>query len=150
MSSACQDEGPQYLANLPSLDLPLPSGEVIQVFLAKNIETQTQGLSGTRSEDFGPRQGMLFIYDSEALRQFWMPDTYFNLDIFFLNKEFMITHIERNIAHHQGRDQSSEIPRTPRLKCQYVLEMRADSVLSQTLKTGDQLNWLALVSQKKK
>ena len=41
--------------------------------------------------------GMLFIYDDEAQRAFWMKNTLIPLDIIFINKENKITAIHRAV-----------------------------------------------------
>lgn len=40
--------------------------------------------------------GMLFIFPEEKYRHFWMKDTYFPLDIYFMNKNKCIVHIHKN------------------------------------------------------
>ncbi len=63
--------------------LALPSGKVIQTRLALTQEEKVKGLSGVKSDNFGLNQGVLFFYTIEEPRRFWMPDTYFNLNIIF-------------------------------------------------------------------
>ena len=58
-------------------------GLTIDVALATTREEQTKGLSGIKSKQFKMTQGMLFVNREMAPRKFWMPDTFFNLDIIF-------------------------------------------------------------------
>ena len=95
---------------------------------------RAQGLSGVKPQDFGPFDGALFVFSGEAPRSFWMPDTYFDLDIIFLNGNFKILHIERNVAHHPSRE--GKIPRVPPHRAQYVLEIKGRTELSRKLKGG--------------
>ena len=86
---------------------------------------------------------MLFFYKSEGPKSFWMPDTYFNLDIIFLNKDFLVVDIVKNIQHHPGRAPNPPIARTPSVNCRHVLEIRADSPLSSKIKLGTQFKWMS-------
>lgn len=40
-----------------------------------------------------PQRGMLFIYEKEAIRSFWMKNVNFPLDIIFINSDFEIIDI---------------------------------------------------------
>lgn len=126
-------------AGLQKGRLATPTGELINVELAITDKQQTKGLSGRKKGSLKANQGMLFVYKSESHRSFWMPDTYFDLDIFFLNKDLTILHISRNVKHHPGRSETPPIPRTGSFKCKYVLEMDAASPLSKKLQVGNQL-----------
>ena len=68
-----------------------------------------------------------------------MPDTYFDLDIFFLDKDYVVLHIERKVKHHPGRSEPPAIARTPPIFSRHVLELKAASELSQLIKKGDKL-----------
>lgn len=119
-----------------------PDGKLLKVELALTDKAQVQGLSGRKKGSLKANEGMLFVYKSESSRSFWMPDTYFDLDIFFINKDFVITNIERNVPHHPGRKEPPAIPRTKSYKSKYVLEMDAASPLSKKLLVGHSLKWL--------
>jgi len=79
-------------------------GEKVVLRLALTAEEQTVGLSGTKSEDFSANDGMLFRGEKDQLKTFWMPDTYFNQHIFFLDQNFKILDVARNVQHYIGRD----------------------------------------------
>jgi len=129
-------------ATLKQGKLQLASKEQITVALALSAHEQTQGLSGVQAEDFKDNQGMLFVYARDRRRQFWMPDTYFDLDIFFLDKDLQVIDVDRDVPHYIGRDNPAQIPRAKAVFCRHVLEMKADSPLAQKIKIGDQLTWL--------
>lgn len=130
-------------------ELKLASGERIQTEVVVTEKDKTRGLSGRPSSSFNEEQAMLFLYLSPDYKSFWMPDTYFDLDIFFLTGDLVVSAIERNVPHHPGRDEYSQpIYRTQAYKCQHVLEMRADSPLSKKIKKGDKLIWTSTPSLK--
>lgn len=116
-----------------------PSGQTVITHFAITPEEQEQGLSGVKESDFGINEGMLFYYTEGGMRQFWMPDTYFNLDLFYLDEKFKVLDVIRNLRHHPGRDTPSLIPRARAVWSWHVLEMRADSPISREIQIGDQL-----------
>ena len=70
-----------------------------------------------------------------------MLNTYFALDIFFLDKNFIIIDIERNMPFHIGNNNQHKIKRTRYIHSRHILEMRADSKYSKNLNIGNRLNW---------
>lgn len=121
-----------------------PSGKKLSLRLALEPHEQQRGLSGIAAKDFSPDEGMLFYYRQDGPRSFWMPDTYFDLDIIFLDKNFEILAIERDVPHHPGRDEPPEIYRTKSYYSRHVLEIRSDSWASQEIKVGLKLKWSGL------
>lgn len=118
-----------------------PSGEMIKTRLAVTPPEQEQGLSGVQPSDFGDDQGMLFYYNEDSDKFFWMPDTYFDLDLFYLDKDLVILDIVRKLPHHKGRHNEALIPRARGVWCRHTLEMKAGSQIANGLKTGDKLIW---------
>lgn len=116
-------------------------GKTIKLTLAITFKEQEKGLSGIKKSDFKKNQGMLFFYLDDQERSFWMPDTYFDLDIFYLDKNLEILKVHRDIPHHPGRETPPAIPRVPAEHARHVLEMRADSEIAKELKPGDKLIW---------
>ena len=136
--SACQSESQDPLK---SLELQTPAGELIQTSLVYMPKDMEQGLSGVKSENFSDNQGMLFFYLSDQEMHFWMPDTYFDLDLFFLDKDLKILDIIRKLPFYVGRANPDLIPKARGAWGRYVLEMKATSPVSAKLKIGDQLQW---------
>lgn len=121
--------------------LELVNGENIKIAIVYSENDQKRGLSGIRSIDFPRNKGMLFYYLDDDYRRFWMPDTYFNLDIYFIDKNFKVLAIERNIDAHPGMITPPEIKKTRTIFCRHVLELRADDPISKKIKIGDVLKW---------
>ena len=108
---------------------------------------KTKGLSGRASKDFSESQAMLFWYDDVGPRRFWMPDTHFDLDIFFLDKDWVVLDVERNVPHYTGPASSAYggvIPTTRTVFAQHVLEMKASSRHSKAIQIGQSLQWKRL------
>ena len=62
--------------------------------IADNEQKRSYGLMNR--EDMKPNSGMLFIWKDSQIRNFWMKNTHFNLDLFFLNKQGQIIEIYKN------------------------------------------------------
>jgi uncharacterized membrane protein (UPF0127 family) len=131
---------------LKNIQLITPSGDVIETTLAINPVDQTQGLSGTQDDDFKNDQGMLFFYLDDGDKAFWMPDTYFDLDLIYLDKDLKITDVVRKVPHYVGRANPELIPRVRSVWARHTLELKAVSEISQKLKIGDQLKWKSSLS----
>lgn len=143
---ACQSESrnssdPQH--PLKSVELITPAGDIIQTTLAIDPKDQEQGLSGVKPEDFKDDQGMLFFYVEDEERHFWMPDTYFDLDLFYLDKDLKVIDVIRKLPFYVGRANLDLVPRARGVWCRHTLEMKAASEISQRLKLGDTLKWKA-------
>ncbi len=126
---------------LSAQTITTPSGELVKITLAMTSEEQAQGLSGKKPHEFGDHEGMLFYNKRYDEKRFWMPDTYFDLDIYFLDEKFKILAVEKNTPHHPGRNEPPEIYRTKTYRAMHVLEMKSSSKISQKLKVGDALKF---------
>jgi uncharacterized membrane protein (UPF0127 family) len=84
-------------------------------------------------KDLKENEGMLFIWNSEAQRYFWMKNTKFHLDIIFINADFKIVDIFFNAKPF------SLINITSSRKAKYVLELKNGVFENLDLKIGDKL-----------
>lgn len=113
----------------------------ILVKLAISMEDQVKGFSGTRDNEWPDDQGIIFLYEEDGPRAFWMPDTYFDLDLFFLDKDLKIVDVERKVPHFIGRFPEDRIPRIRSVWARHVLELKTKSEVSARLKVGDQFRF---------
>lgn len=67
-------------------------GETFRVEVARTAEQKRQGLMFR--ESIGPREGMIFIYDTDQHLAFWMKDTIIPLTLVFLSKDGEILQVE--------------------------------------------------------
>lgn len=88
------------------------------------------GLSGR--ESLARTDAMLFVFDGQRQRCFWMKDMKFNIDMVWVDADRKITAIEYNVS-----------PKTyPHNFChdgQYVIEFAANVAWDSGLKIGDQI-----------
>ena len=119
-----------------------PKGETITLRLATNRHEHAQGLSGIKALDFARNEGMLFVNETMGTRRFWMPDTFFNLDIIFLDSDLKVVALEMNAPMHPGLIEPPVIFRTKSYQAQFVLETHAGVSFTKDLKAGDDLKWV--------
>jgi len=81
--------------------------------------------------------GMLFVFDNESFRTFWMKNTYVPLDIIYLSKNKKINKIFSGVKPFVENMKDIEIPRVSAM-AKYVLEV--SSGVAVNLNEGDKLN----------
>lgn len=140
-------DGSTHLAQLQKTTMLLPSGKGLEIFLALRNSEQVQGLSNLRPDQLKDDQGMLFYYFAPGIRRFWMPDTYFDLDLFFINEQMVVTDIVRNLKAHPGRQEPPPIATTPPIEAFHVLELKSGSPAAQELQIGHKITWPKAPSQ---
>ena len=91
-------------------------GNPVTCEVASDDASRMRGLMGRRSLAEG--EGMIFIFPSEQIQQFWMRNTHMPLDIIFADRSGRVINVESGIplSEHQLRSSSPAI---------YVLEVRA-------------------------
>lgn len=97
---------------------------------ATSYEETTQGMMFRKS--LPENYGMLFIFQREEPRQFWMQNTSIPLDIIFIGKDMRIKHIHHDAKPYDMALINSVYP------AQYVLEVNAGE--ARNLKMGDILH----------
>jgi uncharacterized membrane protein (UPF0127 family) len=143
--SACQS-GLRPTDSENQVVLLTPSRHKILTKIALTAKEQEQGLSGVKPEDFNDDEGLMFFYLEEDERHFWMPDTYFDLDLIYLDKNLVVQDIIRKLPHYQGRLNPELIPRARPVWARHVLEMKSSSSISQSIKIGHRLEWQGSIS----
>ena len=108
----------------------------IDIEIAKTeYETQT-GLMYRQS--MAEKQGMLFIFEDEKPRSFYMKNTEFALDLIFLNTNKTIVSFQENA---QPLNETS-LPSNEAAK--YVLEVNAGLVKKWQLEVGDRMRFMEI------
>lgn len=110
------------------------NGNVIKAELARTETEKARGLMFR--EELDSDAGMLFVYQTEDERGFWMKDTYVSLDIIFINKERQVVSISSNTKPNQ----TDEIYYSDG-KAMYVLELNAGKAEELEIKTGNAITF---------
>jgi len=134
---------PSTLVGLKRGILKTNQGRELETFIALTDQEQAQGLSGVRPEQFYDDQAMIFPDKKDNYRSFWMPDTYFELDIYFLDEHLKVLAVERNVPFHPGKENLETVARTRQYMCRHVLEIKSASQIAKSIQTGDQLTWVS-------
>jgi len=106
------------------------------VQVAETKQQQEKGLMFVRS--LPPNSGMLFIYKDEAVRYFYMKNTYIPLDIIWMDKGKKVVFIKKN-AQPENLDVYETIQ--PQEEAMYVLELNAGSLDRIGLRINDTLRF---------
>ena len=104
-------------------------------FANTEYETQT-GLMYRRAMQIN--RGMLFIFENEIRRSFYMKNTEFALDIIFLNSDHEIVSIQKNAKPFDKSSLPSDAP------AKYVLEINAGLSDQWGLEVGDLIEFSKL------
>ena len=100
----------------------------VEVAVADDDHTRNEGLMDVHH--LPENSGMLFIFDGNEPRSFWMANTPIPLDIIFANSEFEIVRIHRNTAPYSHQSFRSEEP------AKYVVEVNAGYTLRYDINEG--------------
>ncbi|NQU82447.1 MAG: DUF192 domain-containing protein [Parcubacteria group bacterium] len=106
------------------------------VEIAKTRISQAKGLMFRR--ELAENKGMLFIFNKEGLRSFWMKNTLIPLDIIFFNENKEIVSIAKDVKPCEGEECPSI---RPEKEAKYVLELNANIADKIDLKIGDKFNF---------
>ena len=103
----------------------------IKVELAETFEDRKKGLMFRKTLDLG--SGMLFVYDSPRIVNFWMKNTQIPLDIAFADERGIITRVVKNAVPYS----LDLIPGGKNI--QYVVEVNAGDSTKLNLFEGAQI-----------
>lgn len=115
------------------LAIQINQAEVL-IEIAGSATSRAQGLSGR--ESLGEKQGMFFIFEEAELHSFWMKDMLFSLDIIWIDKDFKIVDIDRNIT-----PESFPMLFQPSSPVNYVLEVNAGWTEKNNVRVGDRIEF---------
>lgn len=102
-------------------------GTAVRVEVAGEPEQRRMGYM---YRDPPPEVGMLFVWPEADFRSFWMKNTYFPIDLAYIDPDGAVVQIERMLPHRV----TSVPSRTP---VQYVLEMPAGRFAELGIDLGD-------------
>ncbi len=109
------------------------TGELFHLEVASDDSTRVKGLMG-RTE-IAANGGMLFIFPTTQVRQFWMGYCLVDIDIMFLDSQGRVTVIHTMKVEDPRRENESELDYSDRLAdypsvyaTQFAIELRAGSI----------------------
>ncbi len=105
----------------------------IDIEIADDDGKRERGLMYRRQMELN--QGMLFIFEDEDQRSFWMKNTYLPLDIIYLDAKKNIVRIHENVATLNEVSIPSDFP------AKYVVEVNAGFCALNRLEPGDRMSF---------
>ncbi|MDH5513402.1 MAG: DUF192 domain-containing protein [Gammaproteobacteria bacterium] len=129
--SACGVSGAIRLADGPSL----------RVRLALSESDRTRGLSGVREADFAEDEALLMMAIESKPRVVNMGDTWFDIDVFFLDEGLRVVGLQRHLKAHPGRAEPPPVEKSMKVVARHILEMRSDSRYAAMIDLGARLQW---------
>lgn len=125
-----------------------PRGDQIFIQTSSTEEERETGLSGKdRLKMYNQAnnivtEGMLFVFDTESIHTFWMKDMNFDLDMIWLDSDYRIVHIEKNVKVSSYNREFPNLSKTfsnINTPAKYVLEINSGFVDKMNLKLGEEL-----------
>ena len=105
------------------------------VDLATTPEERSQGLSGRPS--LNANAGMLFVYDQNGPRAFWMPYMNFPLDMVWIRADCTVAGITADVPHPDPATPLSDLPKYPSNDpVRFVLEINAGQAALNNITPG--------------
>jgi len=98
----------------PSRDRLPPRGEAWVIFGPDTVRAEVASTAGQREQGLMYREvveagtGMLFVFENEAVRSFWMKNTFVPLDIAYLDSSMRIVDIQQMAPRTEELYESSD------------------------------------------
>lgn len=118
----------EYTATVEFLNSAGDAVSEVDVAVADDDQSRSEGLMNVH--EMPNDAGMLFIFDDEAERSFWMANTPLSLDIIYVNSDYEIVRIHRNTPAYSNDNFLSEEP------AMYVVEVNAGYTRSHDIVEG--------------
>lgn len=107
----------------------------VVVEVADTVASQVQGLSGRSS--LAPDRGMLFVYPDQQVRNFWMKDMRFPIDVVWI-ADSKVVGVEESVPHQS--DDGEVVRFTPDAPADMALEVNAGWIRDNGIATGDSVS----------
>jgi len=113
------------------------SGDTIQKLDIELAESDYEHQTGLMyRESMEDNQGMLFIYDTERVRSFYMKNTYIPLDIIYYEADSSLVSIQKNATPRDETSLASEGP------AQFILEINGGLSDEWGLEKDDKMTYI--------
>lgn len=109
--------------------------KTFKVAIADTDLAKARGLSGHKP--LGDNEGMLFVFDKSDKYGFWMKDMKFSIDIIWIDENWRVVHIEKNVTPETYP--KIFFPQKPSL---YVLEINTQKSDIFNIKIDDLVDFL--------
>ena len=131
----------------PLPDAPLVFiGDVVYVVdLAVTGEERTLGLSGRPS--LGTDRAMLFVYEEDSPRTFWMPDMHFPLDMVWIRSDCTVDGVTADVPNPSPDTPRDQLPRYPSTgPARFILEINAGQAEARGIVPGSRVRFAGQIA----
>ncbi len=128
-----ENKRPNY--NMGKLIIKTADGRQINynVEIADDYTKRAYGLMHVKT--MPADRGMIFAFDDEKIRDFWMKNTFIALDIIYVGSDFTIKHIAKDTTPHSLEMINSIYP------AKYVIELNAGDAVKNKISPGDKIEF---------
>jgi uncharacterized membrane protein (UPF0127 family) len=132
LAGGCKDQAP--VAAPASTGIPTTQMKIgSRTFTLEIARTEEQQQTGLMRRDSMPEDhGMIFVFGDDQVRNFWMKNTRFPLDIVFVDREGKTVSVHQMAAFDETNT-SSDLP------ARYAIELNKGMAADASVKSGDVL-----------
>ena len=127
MLASCKSENAAFIDN---------GKEKIKVGVEISDSPEERAAGLMFREFLGENSGMLFIFDDEKTRSFWMKNTLIPLDMIFISKDFEIV----DIKYAEPCEEDPCISYVSKKPAEYVLEVNGNFTIRNDIEIGNKIN----------
>lgn len=123
-------------AGASGAEIILPDGFKVGARLALTPEEHGKGLMFIN--DLPQNTGMLFVFNDDGVKDFWMKNTFIDLDMVFLSREMKAGRIFHRVPRSFTGQPEAEVARAG-APARFVLELAGGTARAHGLKPGSKL-----------
>lgn len=132
---------------LPDAPLVIIGDAVYVVDLAVSAEERVQGLSGRQSLDTD--RAMLFVYEADGPRTFWMPDMHFALDMVWIRSDCVVDGVTADVPNPPLDTPRDQLPRYPSTgPVRFILEINAGQAEARGIGPGSPVRFAGRIASR--
>lgn len=91
-------------------------------------------------KELAPSKGMLFVFEQDEPRMFWMKNTLIDLDMIFINSDGTVNNVAANVPRSYVYTPDSQVAYRGGFG-KYVLELAAGSAKKHNIEQGSQIKF---------
>ena len=112
-----------------------PKGEIdVRLKIARTEEEREKGLMF--QTHLREKEGMLFIFEDEQIRSFWMKNTFLYLDVVFVNEQGVIVDLLERLPPCAAEPCPLYSPSSP---SRYVIELNGGFIHNYSIRKGERV-----------
>ena len=119
----------------------LADGATLKIRLALSETDKIRGLSGIRETDLADDEALLMMGIESKPRVVNMGDTWFDIDVFFLDEDLHVVGLQRRLKAHPGRVEPPPVEKSMKVVARHILEMRSNSRYAAMIDLGSRVQW---------